>query len=86
MYLGATCTPELADAGLRRVETDHAFEVRYRYEERTVGVALSEQRVDFEHRMRGMGGVDARAVIDDPLEHRQRPEPHATMLADVDDR
>jgi hypothetical protein len=28
--------------------------------------------------------VDARAVVDDSLEDRQRAEPHATMLADAD--
>jgi hypothetical protein len=34
--------------------------------------------------MGGVARVDAGAVVDDPLEHRQGPEPHATMLADDD--
>jgi hypothetical protein len=86
VYLGAARTPELAQTGVRRVETDHAFDLRHRDEQWAVGVALTEQCVDFEHGMGRIGGLDARAVVDDPLEHRQRPEPHATMLADVDDR
>ena len=65
------------------LEAEHAFEVGDRDEQRPVGVALAQQRVDLEYRMGGVARVDARAVVDDPLEDRQRPESHATMLADA---
>ena len=66
------------------VEADHALEVGDRDEQRTVGVALAQDRVDLEHRVGRIARVDARAVIDDSLEDRQRPQPHATMLTDAD--
>ena len=65
------------------VEADHALEFGDRDEQWAVGVALAQQGVDLQYRMGGITRVDARAVIDDPLEDRQRPEPHATMLADA---
>jgi hypothetical protein len=75
---------ELADAGVRRREADDALEVGDRDEQWTVGVALPQHRVDLEHRMGRIAWVDARALIDDSLEDRQRSEPHATMLADAE--
>ena len=82
MRFGAAGAAELAECGVRRVEADHAFEVGDRDEQRAVGVSFAEQRVDFEHRVRGIAGVDAGAVIDDPLEDGQRAHSHATMLVD----
>ena len=76
----SSCTHALVD-----VEADHALEIGDRDEQWAVRVALAQQRVDLQHRMGRITGVDARAVIDDPLEDRQCPEPHATMLADAAD-
>ena len=72
--------------GVGGLEADHPLEVGDRDEQRAVGVAFAQQRVDLEHRMGRIARVDARAVVDDPLEDRQRPQPHATMLADADPR
>jgi hypothetical protein len=82
--LGATRSAQFADARFGDLEAEHALEVGDRDEQGPVRVAGPEDRVDLEHRVRGIARVDAGAVVDDPLEHRQRPQPHATMLADVD--
>jgi hypothetical protein len=76
---GAPGRAEDRERGRRRVDTDHAFEVGNRDEQRPVGVALAQQRVDLEHRMRRIVAVDASAVVDDSLEDRQRSQSHATM-------
>jgi hypothetical protein len=80
---GPAAPAELAQARVRRVEADHALEFGDRDEQWAVGVALAQQGVDLQYRMGGITRVDARAVIDDPLEDRRCPEPHATMLADA---
>jgi hypothetical protein len=82
--LGATRAAELGHARLRGLEAHDAFEVGDRDQQWSVGVAVSQHRVDLEDRVRRIPRVDARAVVDDPLEDRQRPEPHETMLADGD--
>ena len=84
--LSATGAPEFAETGVRRVEPDHALELGDRDEQRAVGVAVTEYRVDLEDRMSRVRGVDACAVVDDALEDGQSTEPHATMLADDDRR
>ena len=83
MGLGSSAPAELLHARVSRVEADHALELGDRDEQWAVGVALAQQCVHLQHRMDGITGVDARAVIDDSLEDRQCPEPHATMLADA---
>ena len=83
MGLGPSAPAELPDARVGRVEADHALELGDRDEQWAVGVALAQQCVHLQHRMDRITGVDARAVIDDPLEDRQCSEPHATMLADA---
>ncbi len=82
--LGPAGPAELADARVRRLEADDALEVCDRDEQWTIGVALPQEGVDLQHRVGGIAWIDARAVIDDSLEDRQRPEPHATMLVDAD--
>src|SRR4051812_23850602 len=62
--LGTTGAAEPGQARVRRLESDHAFEVGDRDEQRTIGVAVAQQRVDLEHRMCGVTRIDARAVID----------------------
>ena len=79
--LGTTGAAELADARPGRLEPDHAFEVGDGDEQGTVGVAVAQYRVDFEDRPGRITGIDAGAVVDDPLEDRKRSQPHATMLA-----
>ena len=74
------CSSDL-DGGLGRGEPDHPFHVGDGHEERSVGVAGPQERIDLEDGSTGVAGIDAGAVVDDPLEHRQRPDPHATMLA-----
>ena len=81
--LGPAGPAELGHARLRRLEAEHALEIGDRDEQRTVGVALPHHRVDLQDRMGRVARVDARAVIHDPLEDRQRPESHETMLADA---
>jgi hypothetical protein len=59
---------------------DHGPVLGHREQERTrlgVGVAGAQQGVDLERGTAGVRRVDARAVVDDPLEHRQRTYPHA---------
>jgi hypothetical protein len=82
VHLGPAGPAELSDAGLGRFEAEYSFEVGDRHEERSVGVARPEDGVDPEHGVSGITRVDARAVVDDPFEDRQRPQSHATMLAD----
>ena len=84
MHLGATGPAEFAHAGFGGFEAEDPFEIGDRDEQRAVGVTFSQYCVDLEYRMSRVAGVDARAVVDDPLEDRQCPQPHATMLADVD--
>lgn len=82
--LGPARPAELAQARVRRLESDHAFEIGDGNEQRAVGVAVAQQRVDFEYRMGGIARIDARAVIDDSLEDRKCSQSHPTMLAHVD--
>jgi hypothetical protein len=84
--LGASGPAELRDTRVGGVESEHSLEIGDRNEQWSVGVTLSEDGIDLEHRVHRIGRVDARAVVDDSLEDRQRPEPHATMLADADHR
>ena len=62
-------------------ESDHAFVVGHRHEEWAVSIAGADDRVDDERGVADIGGVGAMAVVHDPLEHRQRHDPHATILA-----
>jgi hypothetical protein len=82
--LGASRPTQFAHARLRDLEPEHALEIGDRDQQGPIRIARAQQRIDLEHRMRRIAWVDAGAVVDDPLEHRQRPEPHATMLADDD--
>ncbi len=82
MRFGAVGASELAEYCVRRVDADHPFEVGDRDEEGSVGVSFAQQRVDLEYGMRGITGVEADAVVDDPFEDRQRAHSHATMLVD----
>ena len=84
VYLGASGPPELGQARVRRLESDHALEVGHGNEQRTVGVAVAQQRVDLEYRTRGIARIDAGAVVHDSFEDRKRSQSHATMLAHVD--
>ena len=81
MHLGASDGTEVVHGGFGGGDPHHAFHVGDGDEERSVGIAGTEEGIDLEHRATGIAGVDARAVVDDPLEDRQRPDPHATMLA-----
>jgi hypothetical protein len=82
--LGTAGAAELGHARSGRVEADHAFEVGNRDEQGAVGVAVAEYRVDLEDGPARITGIDAGAVVDDPLEDRKRSQPHATMLADAE--
>ena len=65
-------------------QTCHAFVVRHRDQQWPVGVAVAEDGIDLEGGSAGIGRVGAVAVVHDALEHRQRHDPHETILA-VDD-
>ena len=79
--LGTARAAQFADGGLSGGEADHPLHVGDGDEERSVGVSGPQERIDLEDGATGVTGIDAGAVVDDPLEHRQRPDPHATMLA-----
>src|SRR5437879_6137849 len=81
--LGPAGPTEFADARVRRLEPDDAFEVGDRDEQWSVGVALPQQRIDLQHRVGGIPRIDAGAVVDDSLEDGQGSEPHVTMLVDA---
>jgi hypothetical protein len=78
----AAGAPERGERRVGRREADHPFEVGDRDEQRPVRVSLAQQCIDFQHGVHRIAGVKADAVVDDPLEHRQRAQPHATMLVD----
>ena len=81
MDLGAAARAQFGQARVGGVEADHVLEVRDRDEQRAVGVAFAQHRVDLEHRAGRVLRVDAHAVVDDALEHRERADPHATMFS-----
>lgn len=81
MRLGAAGAAVLRQARTRRVETDHTLDVRDRDEQRTVGIAVTQERVDLEHRVGGIARVEADAVVDDSFEDGEGADPHAGMLA-----
>ena len=49
---------------------------------RMAGKSLQD-RIDLENRSRRIAFVDADAVVDDALEHRERADAHARMLLDA---
>ena len=73
VHLGPSGPAQLSEAGLGRREPDHPFEVGDGDEQGAVGITLPDHGVHLEHRTGRIPGVDARAVVDDPLEDRQRP-------------
>lgn len=81
MDFGPTRAAQLVHRSLGGRNPDHALHVGDRDQEGSVGVAGAEERVDLEYGATGFPRIDARAVVDDPLEDRQGPDPHATMLA-----
>ena len=66
------------------IESDHALVLGDRDEERTVGIAVSHNRVDLEHGSARVRVVEAVTVVHDSLEHRHRDDSHETILS-VDD-
>ena len=62
-------------------ESEHALVVGHGHEQRAVGIAVADEGVDHERGVGAISGVSAVAVVHDPLEHRQRDDPHATILA-----
>ncbi len=62
-------------------KSEHALVIGHGDEQRAVGVAVADEGVDDEGRVPRFRGVGAVAVVHDPLEHRQRHDPHATILA-----
>ena len=66
------------------IESDHALVLGDRDEERTVGIAVSHNRVDLEHGSARVRVVEAVTVVHDSFEHRHRDDSHETILS-VDD-
>jgi hypothetical protein len=66
--------PEAGQRGGRGIEADHSLVVRDGDEQRTVGVAVSQDGIYFENRPGRIPFVDAHAVVDDSLEHGQRTD------------
>ena len=81
VHLGPPGRPEFVNGGLGGRETDHPLDVGHGDQEGTVGIPGTEECVDLEYGSARIARIDARAVVDDSFEDRQRPDPHATMLA-----
>lgn len=62
--------------------TDERHELRNREQHGAVGVAVPQQGVHLEHRVVRPVGVAHEAVVDDPLEHGGRPDPHGSFVPD----
>lgn len=65
-------------------EAHHALVIGDRDEQWPVGVAVAQDGIDLEGGPAGIRRVHAMAVVHDALEHRQRNDPHETILP-VDD-
>ncbi len=70
--------------GLGLIESDHALVLGHRDQERAVGIALAQDRVDLEYGSARVRVVEAVTVVHDSLEHRDRDDSHGTILS-VDD-
>lgn len=81
MHLGAPRRSEVVNRGLGGRETDHPLDVGHGDQKGAVGIPGADERIDLEYGSARISRIDARAVVDDSLEDRQGPDPHATMLA-----
>ncbi len=80
------CSSSRHDPGSVDV-ADHGDVVGHRQQQWSrgcVGVALAQQRVDLERGSARVRPIRAPAVVDDALEHRDRPDAHAVILARLD--
>ncbi len=67
-----------------RIRAGHADEVGHGDEERSgIDVAGAGHGIDLEDRPARVGAVDRVAVVDDPLEDRQGPDPHTVRMVDL---
>jgi len=81
VHFGTARRSEVVHRSLGGCDSDHPLDVGHGDEKRTVGIPGAQERIDFEDGPTRIARIDARAVVDDSLEDRQRPDPHATMLA-----
>ncbi len=79
--LGAAGVAKRRQMGSGSVESDHALVLGDRDQERTVGIAVSHDRIDLEHGSAGFRIVEAVTVVDDSFEHRHRDDSHETILS-----
>ena len=82
--LGAARPAQCRQRGPGLIESDHALVLGHRDQERAVGIALAQDRVDLEHGSARVRVVEAVTVVHDSLEHRDRDDSHGTILS-VDD-
>lgn len=77
---GAACVTQRRKVGPSGHEPRHALVIRDRNKQGPVGVAVADDGIDLERGPAGVRRVRAMAVVHDALEHRQRHDPHETIL------
>jgi hypothetical protein len=81
VLLGAAGAAEGRHARTGGVESDHRLVRRDGQQQRSVGIAVAQDRIDLEDGMRRIGRVGAHALVHDPFEHCRRNDPHGADLA-----